>query len=178
MLLLLLACPPVRGVCPNHEVMMFQPQTVTPTYLGSVVNCYVATPFFLTLSTVICPPPDFPLGWWGVIAPAPVHSPVHSRHASTQDHFLTWVSPVAVPKYQYPSLPAPYSDSSVSLYPPPLLTILADFQRHNRVLFIYVSIFLFIYWFFILASSFFAFGFTSRVENLVSVVAREDIVAG
>ena len=31
----------VWGVCPNYEVLMFQPQTVTPPYLGSVVICYV-----------------------------------------------------------------------------------------------------------------------------------------
>ena len=31
-------------------------------YLVSAVNCYVATPFFLNRSTLIRPPPDFPLG--------------------------------------------------------------------------------------------------------------------
>ena len=32
----------VRGVYPNHEVVMFQPRTVTSTYLGSVFNCYIS----------------------------------------------------------------------------------------------------------------------------------------
>ena len=30
LLLFLLSWPPVRGVCPNHEVVMFQPWTVNP----------------------------------------------------------------------------------------------------------------------------------------------------
>ena len=30
--------PPVRAVCPNHEVVMFQPPTVTAPDLGSVAN--------------------------------------------------------------------------------------------------------------------------------------------
>ena len=33
--------PLVHGVCPNHEVVMFQPRTVNPPYLVSVVNCYI-----------------------------------------------------------------------------------------------------------------------------------------
>ena len=43
--LLLFTWPPVRGVCPNYEVVMFQPRTVTPPYLVSVVNCYVSYSF-------------------------------------------------------------------------------------------------------------------------------------
>ena len=34
-------CPPVRGICKNHGVVMFQSQIVTPPYLGSVLNWYV-----------------------------------------------------------------------------------------------------------------------------------------
>ena len=30
--------PPVRVVCPNHEVVVFQPWTVTAPDLGSVTN--------------------------------------------------------------------------------------------------------------------------------------------
>ena len=37
--MLLLAWPSVRVVCPSYELVMFQPQTVTPLYLGFVVNC-------------------------------------------------------------------------------------------------------------------------------------------
>ena len=58
-LFLLFLLPPVLGVCPNHEVVMFQPRTVTHLYLGSVVSCYVATPFFLTRSALIRPLPGF-----------------------------------------------------------------------------------------------------------------------
>ena len=32
--------PPVRDVCPNHEMVLFQPHTVTPPYLGSVAYRY------------------------------------------------------------------------------------------------------------------------------------------
>ena len=84
-LFLLFLLPPVLGVCPNHEVVMFQPRTVTHLYLGSVVSCYVATPFFLTRSALLLPPSDFPLGG-GVIAPDPVHSPIYFHSVSTQDH--------------------------------------------------------------------------------------------
>ena len=41
-ILLLFARKPVRGVCLNYEVMIFQPWKVTPTYLCSVVNRYVS----------------------------------------------------------------------------------------------------------------------------------------
>ena len=72
-LLLLYTCPPVRGVCPNYEVVMFQPQTVTPPYLGSVINCYVR---YSTLLNPLHPSPPsacFPSGG-GVPSPAPGHS--------------------------------------------------------------------------------------------------------
>ena len=60
--MLLLAWPPVRRERPNHEVVMLQPRTVIPPYLGSAVNCYVSTSFFLTHSALIRPPPTFYLG--------------------------------------------------------------------------------------------------------------------
>ena len=41
MLLLLLTWPPVREVCPNHEVVIFQPWTGTSPDLGSTAYCYV-----------------------------------------------------------------------------------------------------------------------------------------
>ena len=74
-LLLLFIWPPFYGVCPNHEVVMFQPQTVTPQYLGSVVNCCVS------YSTLLNPLlPSQPSAWFlsggGVPATAPVHSTV------------------------------------------------------------------------------------------------------
>ena len=79
LLLLLLSCAPVRDVCPNHEVVMLQPQIVTPMYPGSVINCCVATPFFLTWSTLLHLTPDLPLE--GMPAPAPWHYPVYFRRA-------------------------------------------------------------------------------------------------
>ena len=58
-LLLLLSWPLVREVCPNYEVLMFQPCTGTSLDLYSVANRYVAillipTPPFL--SAARCPP--------------------------------------------------------------------------------------------------------------------------
>ena len=38
---LLLFWPPVCEVCPNYELVMFQPRIVNPMDLGSVANCYV-----------------------------------------------------------------------------------------------------------------------------------------
>ena len=86
-LVLLLAWSTVRGVCTNHEVVMFRPRTVTPPYLGSVVNCNVATPLFL-------PAPPFSAlrlisVWGGLPAPAPGHSPIYFRCSATQDHSPT-----------------------------------------------------------------------------------------
>ena len=34
--------PPVREIFPNHEVMIFQPRTLTTPDLGSVAYCYIA----------------------------------------------------------------------------------------------------------------------------------------
>ena len=34
--------PPVREVCPNYEVVTFQPQILTNLDLGSVADCYTA----------------------------------------------------------------------------------------------------------------------------------------
>ena len=104
LLLLLFARQPVRGVCPSHEVVMFQPRTVTPPYLGSVVNCYVR------YSTILNPlRPSPPCAWFlsgGVPAPAPGHSPIYFYRAATQDHLPTWVSPVSIPASRDPYLPA------------------------------------------------------------------------
>ena len=80
--ILLLAWPPLCGVCLNHEVVMFQHWTVTPPYIGSIVNCYIATPLFLTRSALLRPLPDLPLGG-GVPAPAPGHSPVYPSCSHT-----------------------------------------------------------------------------------------------
>ena len=41
-------------VCPNYDMVMLQTQTVTPTYLGSVINCYVR---YSTLLKLILPSP-------------------------------------------------------------------------------------------------------------------------
>ena len=40
-LLLFFPCPPVREVCPNYEVVMFQSRIGTPLDLGSLDNFYV-----------------------------------------------------------------------------------------------------------------------------------------
>ena len=56
---LLFSRQPVCGVCTNHEVVMFQPRTVTPPYLGSAINSY------LSYSTLINPfRPSPPSAWF------------------------------------------------------------------------------------------------------------------
>ena len=49
---LLLSWPPVRELCPNHEVVVFQPQTGTSPDLGSITYCYIAV--------LLSPTPPFP----------------------------------------------------------------------------------------------------------------------
>ena len=59
--------PPVRAVCPNYEVVVFQPLTVTPPHLGSVAIVTVKLPLpphlflplvciFILPLTSYCPP--------------------------------------------------------------------------------------------------------------------------
>ena len=71
--------PPVLEVCPNYEVVVYQPWTGTPLDLGSVANCYVAI--------ILIPDPPFsarhPMSTWGVL---PAHTPSISP-------LLTVVSP-------------------------------------------------------------------------------------
>ena len=54
LLLLLFSLSPLRGVYLNHEVVMLQTRTVTPLYLGSVVNFYVS---YSTLLNPLRPSP-------------------------------------------------------------------------------------------------------------------------
>ena len=124
-----LSLPPVRWVCTNIELVMFQPRTVTYSCLGSVVNCYVDTTFFLTQSSLLRPQPGFPLG--GGWPHSPMSTLPSNWRESTQDHSPTWESPFSVPAYQDLSLPAPYSDSSASWSFPLLSPHLSDFQRRS-----------------------------------------------
>ena len=132
---LLFSWPPVRGVCPNHDVVMFQPRTLTPQYLGSAFNCYAS---YSNLLNLLRPSPTFsdfllpsqPFAWFtsrGKSAPAHGHFTVYLRHADTKDNSPTWVSPVSIPASRDPSLFSSSSDSSGSLSPLPL-PHLPDFQ--------------------------------------------------
>ena len=63
LLLLFLNYPPVREVCPNHEVFMLQPRTGTYADLGSVaiVNLITSLPrptCFNRVLYICLPPPD------------------------------------------------------------------------------------------------------------------------
>ena len=55
--------PPIREVCPNYELVEFQPRTFTTPYLGSVAYCYVAyllyPPYPLLPPSHVPPPPPF-----------------------------------------------------------------------------------------------------------------------
>ena len=57
--------PPVRVVCPNHEVVLFQPRTGTTPYLGSVANFT----FYTSLPTPpVATPTSSPRMWlYGLI---------------------------------------------------------------------------------------------------------------
>ena len=58
-MLLLFTWTSVRGVCLIYEMVMFQPQTVTPLYLGFIVTCYVS------YSTLLNPlRPSLPSAWF------------------------------------------------------------------------------------------------------------------
>ena len=61
LLLLLLTLPPVREVCPNHELVMFQPWTENSLYVGSFD--------ILTLFIVSPSPPDSTIFWIFVFLP-------------------------------------------------------------------------------------------------------------
>ena len=93
-MLLLFTCPPVRGVCPNHEGVMLQPQKVNPLYLGSVINCYVSYSFK--------PTPPFsslrPVSTWGGGYPYPYRPylpfPPPCGHTGSFSHLgVTFLSP-------------------------------------------------------------------------------------
>ena len=115
-LLLLFSCPPVREVCPNYEVVMFQPQTGTPPDLCSVDNCYIA----ILLNTPI---PSLPAARFpprGDTHARPVPLSLSHFHVSTQDYSDTCVSPIFVAVYRGRSPPASDSYSATSLPPLPL----------------------------------------------------------
>ena len=69
-LLLLFYWPLVRGVCPNYEVVMFQPQTRTTPDLGYVSDCYAA----ILIITAHPFTARQPMSAWGGI-PAHAHTP-------------------------------------------------------------------------------------------------------
>ena len=123
-LLLLLSWPPVCEMCPNYEVMMFQPQTGTPPDLGSVDNCYIA---ILRIPTSLFPPATRCLtggdtrSWTIPLSLVDWRLPI-------QDHYPNRASPFSVSAYRDLSLPA--SDSA-SLLPSQPSLCLPDSQRHS-----------------------------------------------
>ena len=54
--------PPVRAVCPNHEVAVFQHRTVTAPDLGSITNAYTYS---------IPPAPPVPNVFWIFVYSSP-----------------------------------------------------------------------------------------------------------
>ena len=126
LMLLLFTCPLVRGVCPNYEVVMFQPHTGTHPYLGSVANCYRAmllSPDPLFTPAIQCPP-------GGDFRSFPFPLFLYERLAPTQDHSPTRASSVSVLAYRGLSLPK--SESSTSPPSPPLPN-LPDSLSHSLV---------------------------------------------
>ena len=95
---------PVREVCPNYEVVLFQPRTVNPPYLGYVDYCYTfklglpphlflllfygffVSPRFLTSSPSIYVHRLSPLVFTRSPLPLPVRSAAHRE--SLVEEFL------------------------------------------------------------------------------------------
>ena len=117
LLLLLLSWPPVRALCLNYKVVMFQPQKGISPDLDSDTNCYVTmllSPIPPFLSTARCPP-------GGETRSRPFSLSIANRHVPTQDHPPTRASPVSITAYQYSSLPdSDYVTSSHTLPSPRL----------------------------------------------------------
>ena len=105
--------PPVCEVCPNYEVVEFQPRTFTTPYLGSVAYFYVAyllkPPHLLLLPSNVLPPQmsSSALVPHGIIRP-PGHHPSPSQNTKTLH-----------PHFPHPSLPE--TDSSSTPSSPPFL---------------------------------------------------------
>ena len=62
LLLLVFSWPPGSEVCPNDEVVLFQPRTGTPTELGSIASFYIA----ILLNPLLHYPPATRFPIWGV----------------------------------------------------------------------------------------------------------------
>ena len=83
---LLFSWPPVREVCTNDEVVMFQPGTGKPPELGSIDNCYIAILLILDLPFYDRHPMS---AWGGATHSCPFPLTLSDRHVSTQDHSPT-----------------------------------------------------------------------------------------
>ena len=118
-MLLFFYWPLVRGVCPNDEVLIFNPRTGTPLDLGSVT-------IILNLLVPSLPVDRFPPR--GATHACYVTLYLFHNCVSTQDNYPTWASPVSIPVYRGPLLSILDSEFATSLPPPPLPGLL-DFQR-------------------------------------------------
>ena len=136
MFLLFFPCTRICKLCPDYEVVMFQPCIGTPLNLGSVSNCYLAIilkpapPFF---TSTWCPP------WWGYRS-CPTHIFLANRRVSTQDHSTTRASTLSVPEYQGPLIPATDSATSLTPFPYPHLLEFHCSYYYVCLLFIILSV--------------------------------------
>ena len=89
-LLLFFSWPPVYEMCPNYEVVMFQPQTGTPTDLGSISIFYINILF--SPAPPFTPDTQCPPGGATSSLPFPLY--LVDLLAPTQDHFTTQASPI------------------------------------------------------------------------------------
>ena len=98
--------PPVRAVCSNHEVVVFQPRTVTDPYLGSVAN----------ITTIIALMPHLFQPCSGSLSPPLDLSPIAPPYFTHRCHFFLSLHPL----YPTPHLARSWSDRPPGRPPHPL----------------------------------------------------------
>ena len=110
-------------VCPNYEVVMFQPWTGTPPDLGFVANCFVA---MLIIPTLPFPPAtQYPPRKDTRYCPFPIS--ISDHLVPTQYQLPNRESLVFVSSYKFTSFPELESANSS---PPPPFPRLLNFRCH------------------------------------------------
>ena len=124
--------PPISEICPDYKVVMFQPQTLTTTDLGSVANFYIAYllnyPQPLLLPYNVCPGGVSPL-----LSQLPSHQrPFFWRTILSSHPGVTRLHP-GIPKKLHPRPPHPSLTESDSSSTPSTLSCLQNYRNHRSL---------------------------------------------